>query len=95
MVPNLLPFAADLNDWQRRVAVEVRELTALKTKMEVESHPTVDPSDLTNRTRQAEPGETPEVRPPDYHMQFAMLFQKLENTEQKIQQCQETIDQLQ
>jgi hypothetical protein len=87
-IPKVAPFAADLNDWARRMTIEVRELTALRNRMEVESAAPINSLELKNRLTQAEPADASEVRP-DYHMQFAMLFQKLENTEQKIQELDE------
>jgi hypothetical protein len=94
-IPKVPPFAADLNDWAKRMAIEVRELAALKNRMELESHAAVDPLELKGRLTRAETGEPPDVRPPDYHMQFAMLFQKLENTEQKIQELRDACAHLQ
>jgi hypothetical protein len=79
----LPPVAADLHDWGRRMGAEIRELHGLISTWEVEARPAVTADDVIARLEK-EDARPAEDLPPDYHMQFAILFQKLENTEQKI-----------
>ena len=85
------PFATDLSDFTQRMNAEMKELSALKDDLLSDSYPDLNTEYLFQLL--TDPGlNGTDTKGPDYHMQFAMLFQKLENAEQKIKELEEKAD---
>lgn len=85
------PFATDLNDWNQRISVEIKEFNSLKEDISKIDRFDVNIDSLYRQITDSSLNGT-DVKSPDYHMQFAMLFQKLENAEQKIRELEEKTD---
>lgn len=87
------PFASDLNDWNQRISIEIKEFNSLKEEIANIEKFDINIDSLYNRITDSSLNGT-DIKGPDYHMQFAMLFQKLENAEQKIKELEEKTDEV-
>lgn len=87
------PFATDLNDWNQRISIEIKEFNSLKEDISNVEKFEVNYETLYRQITDSAMNGT-DVKGPDYHMQFAMLFQKLENAEQKIKELEEKTDEV-
>lgn len=87
------PFATDLNDWNQRISIEIKEFNSLKEDISNVEKFEVNYETLYLQITDSAMNGT-DVKGPDYHMQFAMLFQKLENAEQKIKELEEKTDEV-
>ncbi|OHT03539.1 hypothetical protein TRFO_29094 [Tritrichomonas foetus] len=85
------PFAADLSEWTQRINTEIKELASLKEEVFADEHREINVEGLYDVLVDPALNGT-DVKGPDYHMQFAMLFQKLENAELKIKDLEEKTD---
>ncbi|KAK8852378.1 hypothetical protein M9Y10_017352 [Tritrichomonas musculus] len=87
------PFATDLNDWNQRISSEIKELSTLRENISTVEKFEVNLDSLYRQITDSSLNGT-DIKGPDYHMQFAMLFQKLENAEQKIKELEEKTDEV-
>ena len=91
----LPPRATDLANYSKRVSAEVKKLIELKEMILSEEHQEISTVEAFQRIEQIEVVEYGSEPPDDYHMQLAMLFQKLENAEQKIRELDDKTEMLQ
>lgn len=82
----LPPFATDLNDWEKRVNNEFRELHSLQEQ--IEDMP-LEPLNVNVLIERIQDEENAASAIPDYHLRFALLFKKLENVEERIKNIDE------
>jgi hypothetical protein len=68
---------------------EMAQLAALRSKIGVEASGFEVQITDEPRLNLEQPQEDEGSHPPDYHLQFAMLFQKLDNMERKIRELDE------
>lgn len=88
------PKATDLANYAKRVSLEVKKFTELKEMIIDDERVEVDAREAFARMEDIQAASF-ENQPIDYHMQLAMLFQKLENAEKKIRELDEKTDLLQ
>ena len=88
------PKATDLANYSKRVNMEVKKFAELKDMIMDDEREEVNATEAFARMEDIQ-AEAFENQPLDYHMQLAMLFQKLENAEKKIRELDEKTDILQ
>jgi uncharacterized protein YnzC (UPF0291/DUF896 family) len=89
------PTAVDLKEWSRRVNSESRELTALQNRIAVDERESIDVRESFEKIAATELQVAEAGAGADYHLQFAMLFQKMDDAEVKIREVEERADALQ
>lgn len=85
------PFATDINNFSQRINSELKELTILQDEINDFQKCELDFDTLYTKLANPQLNGT-EPQGPDYHLQFAMLFQKLDNADQKIKELEEKTD---